>query len=458
MSDVGAGNDVSNVTFVLDDEAVFTIGDGTIGNDVYKPQNQGGDGEDFPAPAPALTGNSALSVFDGALNDGLWQLFVVDDQTSDTHTIGGWSLSVYLDTSPYPSTVDVQGLPPISDVNVKLKGLSSQSPDDIHLLLVGPHGQQAYLMGNAGSTGDIDDVFLTLDDEADVALPDSGQLVNGSFLPSRYGFTEFFPAPAPLASGNSALSVFDGTDPDGQWMLFGRDDAVADPVTLDGWSLEFTWADTMSPSGTVSIDGGAASTGTRDVVLSFSATDPEGTGVSAIRLSNDGLTFSPYQAYTPTAPWTLPEGDGDKRVYAQFRDGAGNESVVVSDSIELDTTGPPAQDTTGPRAAKLTPGKKAAGVKTTVKVKIKATEALRKGSVSKKTVFLKEKGVAGKVPANVTYQAAKRTLVITPRSPLDRHTTYVATVKRVKDLAGNAWDQKPKKSGAQPLRYSFTTG
>ncbi len=48
--------------------------------------------------------------------------------------------------------------------------------------------------------------------------------------------------------------------------------------------------------------------------------------------------------------------------------------------------------------------------------------------------------------------------MITPRSPLDRHTTYVVTVKRVKDLAGNAWDQKPKKSGAQPLKYSFTTG
>ena len=91
-------------------------------------------------------------------------------------------------------------------------------------------------------------------------------------------------------------------------------------------------------------------------------------------------------------------------------------------------------------------------------MKVKATEALRKGSVSKQTVFLKEKGTSGKVPAKVTYQGAKRTLVITSRGPLDRHTTYVVTVKRVKDLAGNAWDQKPKKSGAQPLKYSFTTG
>jgi hypothetical protein len=48
-------------------------------------------------------------------------------------------------------------------------------------------------------------------------------------------------------------------------------------------------------------------------------------------------------------------------------------------------------------------------------------------------------------------------LVIAPRSPLDRRTTYVVTVRRVTDLAGNAWDQKPKKQGAQPLRYTFTS-
>jgi hypothetical protein len=97
-------------------------------------------------------------------------------------------------------------------------------------------------------------------------------------------------------------------------------------------------------------------------------------------------------------------------------------------------------------------------VKTTTKVKVKATEALEKGSVSKQTVFLKEKGGSGKLPAKLTYLTAKRTLVITPRSRLHRHTTYVVKVKGVMDLAGNRWDQKPKKAGAQALRYSFTTG
>ena len=460
MSDVGAGNDVSSVTFTFNDEAAATLGDNTIINgSSYKPQNQGGDGEEFPAPAPALNGNSALSVFDGTVASGVWSLYVVDDQTGDVHSISGWTLWLTLGTTPYPSTVHVSGLPPVTDVNVRLEGLTSTEPDDIHLLLVAPGGQQSYLMGDAGGSLSIAGVILTIDDEASVPLPDAALLNSGTYRATRYGL-KTFPAPAPVASGSTVLSVFDGLDPDGEWRLYAYDDLAADVSSLAGWSLEFTWEDTTSPSGTVSINGGAAATGSRHVTVNLTATDPEGTGVAAVRLSNDGVTFSPYQAYAASVAWTLPEGNGDKRVYVQFKDGAGNESAIVTDSITLnqDPVITPDQDTTGPRAAKLTPRRTAAAVKTTVKVKVRATEALRKGSVSKKTVFLKEKGAAGKVPAKVTYRAATRTLVITPRSPLDRHTTYVVTVRRVKDLAGNAWDQKPKTSGAQPLKYSFTTG
>jgi subtilisin-like proprotein convertase family protein len=457
MSDVGGASDISNMTFILDDEGGFTLGDGPITNVPYQPQNQGVDSDFFPAPAPALTGNSALSVFDGTIPGGVWSLYVVDDQTGDSHSIFRWSLRLTLATTPYPSTVQVGGLPPVSDVNVKLQGLKAGMLADVHLLLVGPGGQQSYLMGDAGSGAAIADVNVTVDDEAGVPFPASGAITSGSYRPARYGLRTF-PAPAPVASGNTVLSVFDGLDPDGEWRLYALDDATGLFSSLDSWSLEFTWEDTTGPTGTVSINGGAASTGSRDVTVNLSATDPhDATGVAAVRLSNDGVTFSPYQPYAASLAWTLPEGDGDKKVYAQFRDGAGNDSAIVSDSITLSQI-TPSQDTTGPRAAKLTPRQNAADVKPTVKVKVKATEALRKGSVSKRTVFLKEKGAAGKVPAKVTYRAAGRTLVITPRSPMDRHTPYVVTVKRVKDLAGNVWDQKPKKSGAQPLKYPFKTG
>ena len=112
-----------------------------------------------------------------------------------------------------------------------------------------------------------------------------------------------------------------------------------------------------------------------------------------------------------------------KTVYAQFRDGDGNVSAVVSDTITLDTT--------GPKAKKLTPKKNAKDVKTTTKVKIKASEALKGSTVTKKNVFLKQKGVSGKVKAKVKYNVGQEAIVLTPvRRPAQGGTTYKVTVKR----------------------------
>jgi subtilisin-like proprotein convertase family protein len=204
MSDIGAGNDVSNVTFTFTDEAGVAMGDSTISNDAfYVPQNQGGDGEVFPAPAPALNGNSALSVFDGLPVGGNWALYVVDDQTDDVHTIGAWSLRFILATSPYPNTINVSGLPPVSDVNVRLEGFDSDRPDDAHFLLVGPQGQQAYLMGDAGGSVGDTEVSLTFDDEAAGILPDATRISSGTYRPFFYGDPNSFPAPAPSATGST---------------------------------------------------------------------------------------------------------------------------------------------------------------------------------------------------------------------------------------------------------------
>ena len=121
----------------------------------------------------------------------------------------------------------------------------------------------------------------------------------------------------------------------------------------------------------------------------------------------------------------------------------------MSDTITLDTT--------GPKAKKLKPKKNAKDVKATTKVKVVASEKLTKSSVTKKTVFLKEKGVKGKVAAKVSYGAAKKTITLTPKSDLHDGTTYKVTVKGVKDLLGHKWDEKPKKPGSQRLKFSFTT-
>ena len=51
----------------------------------------------------------------------------------------------------------------------------------------------------------------------------------------------------------------------------------------------------------------------------------------------------------------------------------------------------------------------------------------------------------------MAYVASSRTIVLTPHSHLRHHTTYRVVVKAVGDLAGNLWDQKPAKTGPQPL-------
>ena len=96
--------------------------------------------------------------------------------------------------------------------------------------------------------------------------------------------------------------------------------------------------DKGAPTGSVTINDGASNTRSRSVTLSLSATDPlPGSGVSQMRISNtqSGLTSAPWEAYSTTKPWTLSSGQGTKTVYVQYRDGAGNRSGVVTDTIRF---------------------------------------------------------------------------------------------------------------------------
>lgn len=97
--------------------------------------------------------------------------------------------------------------------------------------------------------------------------------------------------------------------------------------------------DTQAPTGSVTIDGGAQWAGSISVALGLSASDA-GSGVSLVRVSNDGVTWSPWQAYSTPKPWSLAEGDGAKTVYVKYSDWAGNTSDVYTDGIVLDTQPP----------------------------------------------------------------------------------------------------------------------
>lgn len=96
-------------------------------------------------------------------------------------------------------------------------------------------------------------------------------------------------------------------------------------------------SDTIVPTGTISINGGAAATTIAAVTLTLSAADI-GSGVATMRFSNDNVTWGSWQTYATSAAYTLTSGNGTKTVYAQFRDASLNVSATVSDTITLQTS------------------------------------------------------------------------------------------------------------------------
>ncbi len=85
----------------------------------------------------------------------------------------------------------------------------------------------------------------------------------------------------------------------------------------------------------VAINGGQVRTPDRNVVLTMSAS----TVTELMMLSNSSdMAGAQWQPFQSAANWQLPIGDGQKTVYARFRDAEDNESLVVSDDIELDQT------------------------------------------------------------------------------------------------------------------------
>ncbi|EFM10886.1 S-layer domain protein [Paenibacillus curdlanolyticus YK9] len=93
-----------------------------------------------------------------------------------------------------------------------------------------------------------------------------------------------------------------------------------------------------APSGTISINGGAAATNSQNVTLTLTKADPEGDALT-MSFSNDNVTWSTPVAFAATKSYTLPAGDGTKTVYLKLTDGGGL-SGQSSDTIILDTTAP----------------------------------------------------------------------------------------------------------------------
>lgn len=114
--------------------------------------------------------------------------------------------------------------------------------------------------------------------------------------------------------------------------------AIADTIVYD----------VTKPTGTVSINGGAAYAKSANVTLALSAADnykvaayyKSNLSNAPLASSGDWVAVTQAASVTNSVSHTLTAGSGTKTVYVWFKDTAGNISNAVSDSIAIDAVVP----------------------------------------------------------------------------------------------------------------------
>jgi streptogramin lyase len=219
------------------------------------------------------------------------------------------------EASPYPADVLVSGLQgTVTDVNVRLTGLSHLVPLDLDVLLVGPGGQATKLIAQDDFLID-QGLSLGFDDEASSLQ----RGVSGIYRPGT-GTMPTMPSPAPPGPYGAVLSAFDGTNPNGTWSLYIRDrDAGAGGAIFGGWGLDIeTTGDTTPPN--TSITSSAIDRSRRRATFKFTSTELPATFSCKL----DGGSFTSCRS--PKTYRSLSRGQHTFRVRA--RDAAGNVDPV----------------------------------------------------------------------------------------------------------------------------------
>jgi hypothetical protein len=148
------------------------------------------------------------------------------------------------------SSISVSGFDTlVADVNVTLHNINfgGASSQDIDVLLIGPQGQTALVLSDAGGNTATSNATLALDDKAANHLPSNTAMTSGTFQPTNFGTPDTFQLPEGgnfTPSSGSALGIFNGTDPNGTWQLltFDDDGNGSTGFISGGWSMLITSA------------------------------------------------------------------------------------------------------------------------------------------------------------------------------------------------------------------------
>ena len=159
----------------------------------------------------------------------------------------------------------------------------------------------------------------------------------GSVASTASGFTEA--AGAVAAIGPEAWK--EGTNS----LTLRVADRVGNAAAPLVWSANL---DSTPPTGSVTINGGAAMTTSGYVTLTLTASDAV-SGLDRVLISNEELTGYVEEPFVAQrALWKLNLMRGTQTVYVKFQDKAGNVSAPVSDAIELGLLAPDTVLTSGP--------------------------------------------------------------------------------------------------------------
>ena len=147
--------------------------------------------------------------------------------------------------SPYPSTINVSGLPTgVSSITVTLTNFSHSWPNDVDVVLFGPTGAHSILFTDAiGGSGGVTGRTYTFQTGA-TALPTSGFPASGTYGVVNGGGWNGAGTPSTVSNAN--LAVFDNTNPNGNWSLYVYDDTDDDGGSIGSWSITFNTSEPVT--------------------------------------------------------------------------------------------------------------------------------------------------------------------------------------------------------------------